>query len=478
MIRTTLWCSALLLAVSGVAAAQSIEPYAPQPEGPPTSLAIQADGKAIVVGSFLSVNGATYGGVARLNLDGSVDATFSDPDVDSEVKAVAVQPDGKLLIGGGFDTVAGQPRHYLARLNDDGTLDTGFADPNLDGNVWAIAVQPDGKVLAGGDFTHVGTTAQNYFARFEANGTFDTSFPDPQLCCIPVRAVALQSNGDVLIGGYFSQAGGITHFNLARYSGDGVFDPSFPDIPGSTPITGLALLAAPDDSVYVSGASDDPVVKLHADGTLDATFVSAAADSGISGMLLQPNGKVLIGGIFEQVGGQPRHALARLNADGTLDASFGDLQFSFDATNPNGYIYGLAAQADGRAIAIGNFTLADGQPRQYMARVATGDFATSELVVVGNGATSSATWYRLGDGPELTQAPVLQSSTDGTTFATVATMTRVANGWHATLNKDVHGPLFYLRALGTTSDGTGNGSRGQVASEAYTNDTIFHGDFQ
>lgn len=467
----------LLLVLSLPALAQSIDPYDPEPGGTPTSLALQADGKAIIGGSFLAVGGATYTRVARLNIDGSVDATFSDPGVDGEVKTIAVQADGKLLVGGDFDSVAGQPRHFLARLDDDGTLDTGFADPNVDSTVWALAVQPDGKILAGGDFAHVGATARNYFARFESNGAFDPGFADPQLCCIPVRTVALQSTGDVLIGGYFSQAGGATHFYLARYSSSGQFDPSFPD-PAVTASIITTMVVAPDDSVYLNATSIPPVIKLHADGTLDSSFNAAAADNGISTMALQPNGKLLIGGIFQQVGGQPRHALARLNADGTLDASFGDMQFSFDAGNPNGYVYGLAAQADGRIVAGGNFTLVDGQSRQFMARVATGDFATSELVVVGNGASSTVTWFRLGDGPEITQAPVLQDSTDGVTFSTAATMTRVANGWHATVNHDVHGPLFYLRALGTTAQGAGNAARGRVASETYTNDTIFHGDFE
>jgi uncharacterized delta-60 repeat protein len=466
------------LSLSGVAAAQSIEPFNPLPNGPPASLAVQADGRIIIVGSFADVAGTVRNGVARLEVGGSPDSTFVNPAVDAEVRAVAVQPDGKLLIGGSFTQVGGQVRHSLARLNADGTLDTAFADPDLDSNVWAIAVQPDGKVLAGGDFTHIGVKAQNYFARFEANGTLDTSFGDPQLCCNVVRSIALQSDGHVLIGGFFSQAGGATHFYLARYSGSGVFDPSFPSLPGNVPITGAALVVAPDDSVFVSGVSAQPVVKLHADGTYDAAFIAAATDEGINGIALQPNGKMLIGGIFQEAGGQPRHALARLNSDGTLDTAFGDMHFSFDATTPNGYVYGLAAQADGRIIAVGNFTLADSEPRQYVARVATGDYAASALVVAGGGTTATVTWYRLGDGPELAQPPLLLHSTDSLNFGSLGPMTRVANGWHAAANLDVHGARFYLQALGTTSQGTGNGSPGQVASELYSNDTIFGWGFE
>lgn len=465
----------LLAAMRGVCA-QNVDAFNPLPEGPPTSLTVQADGKTIIGGEFLMVGSTTRTRVARLNLDGSVDTTFTDPDVNSEVKTVAVQPDGKLLIGGSFDQVGGQPRHYLARLNSDGTLDTGFSDPNLDSNVWAIAVQPDGKVLAAGDFTHIGVTAQNYFARFTAGGAFDSSFADPQLCCIPARAVALQADGHILIGGYFSQAGGQSHFYFARFSASGVLDPSFPNV--GRDVQAHSIAVAPDGSIFVGDTGLDEILKLTPAGTAAPGYTSAQTDATIDTFAVQPNGKVVIGGIFQQVGGQPRHALARLNADGSLDTSFADLHFSFDATHPNGYIYGIATQADGRIVAIGNFTLANSQSRTYMARVVTGDYVTSVLVVQGNGASLTASWYRSGDGPELAQAPLLQHSSDGINFTTVGTMTRVANGWRATANYNVHGALFYLRALGTTSNGTGDGAPGQVASEVYSNDTIFRWGFE
>jgi hypothetical protein len=174
----------------------------------------------------------------------------------------------------------------------------------------------------------------------------------------------------------------------------------------------------------------------------------------------------------------PRHALARLNADGSLDASFADLDFSFDAGNPHGYIYGVAEQADGKIVAIGNFTLADNQSRQYVARVTTGDYASSVLVVTPTGASVDIKWYRLGDGPELAQAPLLLHSTDGTNFSVAGPMVRIANGWEASASYDVHGALFYLQVLGTTSNGAQNGSPGQVMSEVYTNDIIFGWGFE
>jgi hypothetical protein len=100
------------------------------------------------------------------------------------------------------------------------------------------------------------------------------------------------------------------------------------------------------------------------------------------------------------------------------------------------------------------------------------------LVVRPNGSQVDALWYRLGDGPELDQPPLLLQSNDGTTFSAIGPMTRIADGWQASANHDVHGARFYLQALGTTSNGGGNGSPGQVASEVYSNDTIFGWGFE
>jgi len=463
---------------AGHAAAQTIDAYDPMPGVPPASIARQADGRMLIVGSFANVGTDTRTGIARLNVDGSVDETFGDAHVDGNVTTAAVQADGAILIGGSFTEVGGQPRHALARLHADGTLDTSFADPGFNGNVEALALQPDGRILVGGAFTLIGAHAQNYFARLDANGGFDASFADPELCCDPlVNAIALQADGSVLIGGAFSQAGGVNgRFYFARFSSSGVFDPSFPAI--TTFPQPAGLMVAPDGSIYVSNNGVSDILKLDASGAPAAGFTGAVADGEIYSFVVQPDGRILIAGTFQNVGGQPRHALARLDADGSLDPTFGDLHFDFNPADPNGYIYGIADQDDGKPVVIGNFSRADGAAQAYVARVATGDPATSVLVVEPDGAGVDVTWYRLGDGPELSAPPMLMHSTDGATFGAVGAMTRVANGWRASAPYDAHGARFYLKALGATADGNDNASPGTIASAIYSNDTIFADGFE
>ena len=121
-----------------------------------------------------------------------------------DVGAVAVEG-GKweIYIGGAFATIGGTPINSIARLNSDGTLDTAF-NPGLGANaaVYAIAVQPDGKVVIGGDFTAVnGNTNMNHIARLNTDGSVDATFNPGAGANGSVRAITLQLNGEILIGG-------------------------------------------------------------------------------------------------------------------------------------------------------------------------------------------------------------------------------------------------------------------------------------
>ena len=101
-------------------------------------------------------------GIAAFAQAGTNDPTFNPDDLgngfgdgaDDMVKVVCVQPDGKILIGGKFTKYNGVARSYLARLNADGTLDASFHSPiyqtPVERAVNAIIVRPDGKIMIGG----------------------------------------------------------------------------------------------------------------------------------------------------------------------------------------------------------------------------------------------------------------------------------------------------------------------------------------
>jgi len=199
-----------------------------------------------------------------------------------------------------------------ARAQDVPAANSVFGNgEGVNGQVYAIAVQADGKIVIGGEFGSVNGVARQNLARLNADGTLDKSFI-PQAAegpNGPVFALAIDAAGNVLAGG---------NFNLI----------------GNTQSTDIARL--------------DPT------GKVDKTFGGPGSDEGtngtVSALIVQPDGKVLIGGNFTIVRGQTRRNLARLNADGTLDSVV-------PATGSvNGPVRALAfAPVQGAAIAGGSF---------------------------------------------------------------------------------------------------------------------------
>ncbi len=105
--------------------------------------------------------------IARLNANGLLDTSF-DPGfgADGPVYALAMQPDGKILLAGDFLHVDGVSRIRVARLNADGSLDTDFrVAQGANGSVYALALQPDGAILIGGSFTQVFGVPRHRIAR-------------------------------------------------------------------------------------------------------------------------------------------------------------------------------------------------------------------------------------------------------------------------------------------------------------------------
>ena len=114
-----------------------------------------ADGKILVAGDFNHINQTERNRIARLNPDGSVDATFNPgAGPNTGIRCLALQPDGKLLIGGVFTSVDGAARNRIARLKNDGSLDAAF-DPGQGANevVRWVTPQADGKVVMVGGFS-------------------------------------------------------------------------------------------------------------------------------------------------------------------------------------------------------------------------------------------------------------------------------------------------------------------------------------
>ena len=135
------------------------------------SVAVQSDGKIVVGGDFTTLKGQTTNRIARLNVDGTPDTAFTTSTgtgFDTTVTSVAVQPDGKIVVGGSFTTLNGQTSNRIARLNIDGTPDTTFTantGTGFSNGVLPVALQSDGKIVVGGHFTTLNGQTTNRIAR-------------------------------------------------------------------------------------------------------------------------------------------------------------------------------------------------------------------------------------------------------------------------------------------------------------------------
>ena len=199
--------------------------FFPNPNADVRSITVLSNGQIILAGDFSYIGSDARNRIALLEADGTLVAGF-DPDVGgtfmdphSIVYAVAVLPDGKILVGGDFPSVGGITRTNMARLNADGSLDTSFIDPNIDARVASIAPQSDGKILIGGAFTSVGGVSRKRLARLNADGSLDTTFADPNADANTVESVVIQPDGKVLVGGGFTQIGGVARDRIARLYG-------------------------------------------------------------------------------------------------------------------------------------------------------------------------------------------------------------------------------------------------------------------
>ncbi len=329
------------------------------------AIVVLPDGRLLVAGGS-NTQGQLGVGLARLHADGSIDTSF-DPGIivtagTVAVETLVVQNDGRILIGGNFHGVGGQPRNHLARLHPDGSLDTSF-NPQPNGNVHALAVQGDESIVIGGAFTAIGIQPRGRLARLHPDGSLDSAF-DPG-ANDRVHNLVLQPDGRILAGGAFTMIDGQPRNRVARLQLDGTLADAFvvPFLAEGSSVQALRLQS--DGRVLASSFNPltihNRLLRFNADGTLDNTLFRAAGNGAVLTTVVQADGKLVVGGEFTQISGEPRGAIARLRGDGRLDADF--------APNANGHVQALAIDALGRILVGGDFTRIGAVDRRYLARL-------------------------------------------------------------------------------------------------------------
>ena len=350
------------------------------PNGPINCLAVQADGSVLIGGTFTTIDGAAHNYLARLTSAGTPDATFNADVVETSesdipgIDSIAVQSDGKILVAGTFNQIDGVARENLARLNVDGSLDTTFTDAALKKKfkraLDGVVLQVDGGILVFGDG----------LARLNADGSLDTGFTSAVTGFIV--CLAIQADGKILVPTAPVRANGAVSQTLLRLNTDGSVDASFNASFSLAYIyNGVDSLAEQADGkivaggvfTAVNGAAVSNLVRLNSDGSVDTSFsasvqggIEGGDDDGVNAIIVEADGTIVVGGRFTMVNGQERQGLAHLNADGSLDL------FTGNETGVNFYLNALAQQPDGRVLLGGDFTSVDGVQRNYVARLTSG----------------------------------------------------------------------------------------------------------
>lgn len=387
-------------------------------------IAVNADGKIIIVGTFTTFNGQAVNKIVCLNEDGSVDESFdvgTGPSLEnngfSYIQSVSLQSDGKIILAGSFDKFDGSDTNNIIRLLEDGSVDSDFiiaeaifnafgsfsikevevlsnddiilashadliklhSDGSYDPTFFSgefnnelivgfagsveVVQSPDGLIYFGGRYSRYNNAFRVGLLSLDASGVV-TEF-DPQLGGIPdLRAIEVQEDGKILVGGIFLGVEDIVVNNIARFNPDGSLDEDFVSNLGSGPQGNVRdIYVNESGEIYVGGSfnwfSDSyhpGIVKLLVDGTMDENFDSNIyvpfVGPGVEKILPQEN-DLILGGSFQS---NLIDQFVRIDgATGIIDASFNaDNLFDLDISSGERMeIVGLDLQSDGKILVYG-----------------------------------------------------------------------------------------------------------------------------
>ncbi|MGI8836583.1 MAG: hypothetical protein ACR2H4_08090 [Pyrinomonadaceae bacterium] len=372
-----------------------------------SEVAIQADGKIVVVGDGYNGTTKRYDfAVSRYNTDGSLDSSFGGTGIvltpvgnfpNDHATSVAIQADGKIVVVGySFNGGANGIDFAAVRYNTDGSLDTSF---NGTGKVVtpigsshdvarSVAIQADGKIVAAGG-SYNGANYDFAVVRYNTDGTLDTSFGGTGKVITPIgssyhsaSSVAIQSDGKIVAAG---SSQGVSNdfrtndFAVVRYNADGSLDTSFNGTgkvvtPIGNSYYGASSVAIQSDGKIVAaggsynGASYDfAVVRYNPNGSLDTSFNGTgkvvtpigSADDFAASVAIQADGKIVVAGSSGNGSGDD-FAVVRLNPNGSLDTSFNGTGKVITPVGKSSAASSVAVQADGKIVVAGATTESDG----------------------------------------------------------------------------------------------------------------------
>ncbi len=335
-----------------------------------TAVAIQPDGAIVIVGPVDGKKGNIDFGIVRLEADGDLDPTFGSGGMttfdfnlggvkNDTPRTVALQDDGKILVAGGVDGSVGNDDFGVLRLTSGGDPDPSFGLNGIrvvffdlggsnDEEVFGMAVQPTGEILLAGPVTIGWGNVEMGVVRLLSSSITDTTFGTGGLARVAFNlvgdavdlafALALQSDGKILLAGGAEKDGANWDFAVVRLGTDGVLDSAF------------------------SG-----------DGKTTEDFDQGGAQRDVAyGVALEPDGRIVVAGQVDGPNGDQDFGVARFDSSGNLDETFGSsgtMTVSFDLGGAEDELSGLAVPPTGGVFLVGRVDVASGGTDFGVAKV-------------------------------------------------------------------------------------------------------------
>lgn len=311
-------------------------------DGPVRGSALQSNKRLLIGGLFNNVQGVARNNLARLDSNGALDPTFQvGTGASNEITGIS-EANGRIAITGYFSHYNGTPVPTYAILTSTGALDPSFSYPSSVPLTRCVLVRSNHQVYVGGSFNLFGGAAAGRLVRLLANGSRDTSFHTSVGFNGPVEVLLEQPDGKLLVGGSFTTYNGQPAVRIARLLSNGNLDPTFtPGAGANNTVRALALdgqgrIVVGGQFTTFDGASQPFLVRLLPNGVRDhPTFV---VGSGLNGnphaAAHQSNGKIVLGGVFTQYQGLNAGRILRLLTDPCMPANAPVLQSAFTGSCP------------------------------------------------------------------------------------------------------------------------------------------------
>lgn len=296
----------------------------------------------------------SYNSLIRLNDNLTIDNSFNVGTGFTGVlytgESIIEQPDGKLICTGSFTNYNGTATNRIIRLNNDGSIDTSFTyGTGFNNFTLGSGIDSNGSIIITGFFDQYDGNSCPRIARLLSDGTFDNTFVIGSGFNNTSINVLVNSDDSMFITGYFTSYNGTgVPAGITKLTSTGAIDTSFNGGSGFFPTVNnqpkRVARIQNETSFYVTGyfteyngTTVNYIVKLNEDGSIDTSANFGTGLNGIGYDLQVVWGdKILVRGIFEEYNGTPSYNGVILNADGSIFYAFPEIDFS-----PYTYYYPL-----------------------------------------------------------------------------------------------------------------------------------------